>query len=70
MEVDWTHAGLGGEVGDTVTDADVALLLQLLLRLGEDGVRSRILELECSVRRLVMFISLATNNPLRSIGSA
>ena len=28
------HAGRGGEVGDAVADADVALLLQLLLRLG------------------------------------
>ena len=29
------------KIGDAVTDADVALLLELLLRLGEDVVRSQ-----------------------------
>ena len=53
MKVDRAHARLGGEVGDTVTDADVALVLKLFLRLGEDAVRSQILELERSVPDLV-----------------
>ena len=39
METDRAHAGLGDEVGNAVADADVALLFELVLRLGEDVFR-------------------------------
>ena len=46
-------AGLDGEIRNVVADTDVALLLQLLVRLDKDGFRSFVLELEHRVRRLV-----------------
>ena len=46
MEVDRAHTGLGGEVGHAVADADEALLVELLLRLGENVIRPYIFELE------------------------
>jgi hypothetical protein len=53
VEVDRAHAGLGAEVGDAIADADVALLLELFVGLGEDLVRPQVLELERALRRLV-----------------
>jgi len=53
VEVDRAQAGLGGEVGNDVADADVALLLELILCSREDLVRSEVLELEGTLRRLV-----------------
>src|SRR3954447_10186142 len=46
VEVDPAHAAVGGEVRDGVTDVNIALLVELLLRLGEAAIRSYILELE------------------------
>ena len=53
MKVEGALAGLDGEVGNIVADADKALLRQLLLRFGKDGFRPLVLELEGPLPRLV-----------------